>query len=140
MDVSTGHRFRAMQPCRQVAQDCYGISVGRNVQRPAQHVYAPACARGRVARVAPELRGTEIGGAPPPVRERPVTARRVEGPYVEVFDAGSAVQVVQGGILAWRPADEPAGVASRTARAAREQAGSGRSGEIGQTEQVNRVD
>ena len=66
--------------------------------------------------------------------------RRVEGPDVEVLDAGPAVQVMQGGTLAQRPADKPACVAPRTPRAAREQPGLGLSGERGQPQQVLDVD
>jgi hypothetical protein len=81
--------------------------------------------RRRVARVAPELGGAEVGRAPPAVGKRAVGEGRVERPDIEVLDAVPAVKVVERCPLAQRPAQQSSRVAARAARMPGEQPGLG---------------
>jgi hypothetical protein len=54
---------------------------------------------GRIARVAPELRASEVGSAPPSGREGSTRRLGVERPHVEVLHAVRLINIVQCGAL-----------------------------------------
>jgi hypothetical protein len=132
---------RAGPRCKEiVTQNFCRFGVKRHVERSPEQIDATACERWRVIWISPEFRPAVIRCPPPPVREWPVAASGVERPDVEVLDAIRSVQIVEGSPLAQRPAHEPAGVAPRTPRVAREQSCFDIRSELGQSQEIIPVD
>jgi hypothetical protein len=134
--------FRRAGPrCREIVMQNFGrFGVKRHVERSPEQIDATACERWRVIWISAEFRPAVIRCPPPPIREWPVAALGVERPDVEVLDAIRSVQIVEGSPLTQRPAHEPAGVAPRTPRVAREQSCFDIRSEVGQSQEVIPVD
>src|SRR5439155_20968167 len=100
----------------------------------------PSPERRRVVRIPAEPGWAEVSRSVPAVGEGPIVTLGVKRPHVEVLDPGCPVQIVTGGPLAQRPAQQPTRIPPRAVRVPLEKPGLCPCREFRKTDQVGLPD